>query len=127
MRKLIFSTLLILPLLAGAALAASSSGTVSAVNTRTGTLQLSNGATYYVPNRVMLSRYRQGDVVRIQYERREGLRVADDVVKTGSSEGATIVTPTRDVGVNKNFMNQKSDMCEPTPSNRNPCYDIGGQ
>lgn len=126
MRKLIFSTLLVLPLLAGAAFAASSSGTVSAVNTRTGTLQLSNGATYYVPNRVLLSRYRAGDEVRIQYEHRQGTRVADDVVKTGSSEG-TVVTPTRDVGVNKNFMNQKSDMCEPTSSNRNPCYDIGGQ
>lgn len=126
MRKLIFSTLLVLPLLAGAAFAASSSGTVSAVNTRTGILQLSNGATYYVPNRVLLSRYRQGDEVRIQYERREGLRVADDVVKTGEGSGP-VVTPTRDVGVNKNFTNQKSDMCEPTSSNRNPCYDIGGQ
>ena len=126
MRKLIFSTLLVLPLLAGAAFAASSSGTVSAVNTRTGILQLSNGATYYVPNRVLLSRYRQGDEVRIQYERREGLRVADDVVKTGEGSDP-VVTPTRDVGVNKNFMNQKSDMCEPTSSNRNPCYDIGGQ
>lgn len=126
MRKLFLSLLLTLPLMAGAAFAASDSGTVSAINVRTGNLQLSDGTTYYVPNRTLLSRYREGDVVRIQYERQQGTRVADEVVKTGSREGP-VVTPARDVGVNKNFANQKSKMCEPTSGNRNPCYDIGGQ
>jgi hypothetical protein len=128
MRKMIISLLFAIPLLAGAALAASDSGTVGRVDTRTGTLQLSDGATYYVPNRTMLSRYRQGDQVRISYEREQGMRVADDIMKTGEAEGAnTVVTPTRDVGVRKNFMNQKSKMCEPTADDKNPCYDIGGQ
>jgi hypothetical protein len=126
MRKLILSTLIALPLLTAAAFAASDSGVVSRVDTRNGTLQLSDGATYYVPNRVLLSRYRQGDEVSVQFERRQGIRVADEVVKTGA-RGGTVVTPTRDVGVNKNFTNQKSKMCEPTADSRNPCYDIGGQ
>jgi uncharacterized protein DUF1344 len=128
MRKLLLSLLLTLPLMAGAAFAASNNGTVSAVNTRTGTLQLSDGASYYVPNRTMLSRYHAGDEVRVRYERQQGMRVVDEIVKTGGAGNAgPVVTPTRDVGVNKNFSSQKSKMCEPTANNRNPCYDIGGQ
>jgi hypothetical protein len=128
MRKLIIPLMLALPLMAGAALAASDSGTVSAININTGLLRLSDGATYYTPNRLILNRLRQGDIVRIQYDREQGSRVAREVVRTGRSaaDGPTI-TPTRGDGVTKNFTEQKTKMCDPTPEDRNPCYDIGGQ
>jgi hypothetical protein len=125
MRKLIFSTLIAMPLLAGAAFAASDSGTVSDVNIYTGIVRLSDGATYYMPNRSALNRIREGDVVRIQYDREGGSRVARDIERTGRSAG-TVVTPTRAPGVRNNFGNN-DDMCEPTANDRNPCYNIGGQ
>jgi hypothetical protein len=125
MRKLIISTLIAIPLLAGAAFAASDSGTVSYVNAYTGTVRLSDGATYYMPNRIGLSGLRAGDVVRIQYDREGGSRIARDVERTGRSAN-TVVTPARGAGVNNNFT-VNSKMCEPTASDRNPCYNIGGQ
>jgi len=121
--------LLAIPLMGGAALAASDSGTVRSVNTVTGIIQLADGAQYYLADRVELSTFRPGDIVRIQYQRQTGARVASDVVKTGKTEAAVpVVTPARGAanGVNKNFGN-KDDMCKPTPSDRNPCYNIGGQ
>ncbi|MGE4253494.1 MAG: DUF1344 domain-containing protein [Parvibaculaceae bacterium] len=121
MRKLILSTLIALPLLTASVLAASDKGTVSYVNAYTGTVQLSDGATYYVPNRVLASKLRRGDVVRIEYDRDGGSRVVRDVERTGRIEG-TIITPARDVGVKKNFVNGKSHMCDARPDDPNPCY-----
>src|SRR5215216_6024639 len=96
MRKLILLMLLAIPLLGGAALAASDSGIVSAVNTRTGIIQLSDGARYYLADRVQLSTFRPGDLVRIQYQRRTGGPVASDIVKVGRTEGKIpVVTPAR--------------------------------
>ena len=127
MRKLIISLLFTLPLLAGAALAASSSGTVNAINVNTGTLRLSDGTTYYTPNRLTLNRLRTGDIVRIQYEREKGWRIVNDVVKTGRAKSfSTVITPARGAGVTKNFTTN-THLCDPTPERRNPCYDIGGQ
>jgi hypothetical protein len=126
MRKLIISLLIAVPLLGGAAYAASDSGTVSDINNYTGTVRLSDGATYYMPNRILLNRIREGDVVRIQYDREGGSRIARDIEKTGRTEGS-VVTPTRDVGVRNNFVSGKSTMCDPTPEDRNPCYNMGGQ
>lgn len=129
MRKLIMLMLLAIPLMGGAALAASDSGTVSAVNTRTGIIQLSDGATYYLANRVTLSTFRPGDVVRIRYERQTGGAVANDIVKTGRTEAKVpVVSPARAAarGARTNFGVQ-NDMCKPTPTDRNPCYNIGGQ
>ena len=66
MRKLIIIlSLMLLPLMGGAALAASDSGIVRSVNTVTGMLLLSDGASYYVPNRLTLSRFKRGDEVRL--------------------------------------------------------------
>jgi len=129
MRKLIMLMLLAIPLMGGAALAASNSGTVSAVNTRTGIIQLSDGATYYLANRVTLSTFRPGDVVRITYERQTGGAVANDIVKTGTTKAKVpVITPARAAarGVRNDF-GVKSDMCKPTATDRNPCYNIGGQ
>lgn len=127
MRKLIFTLMLLaLPLMGGAAFAASDSGTVHLVNTRTGMLQLADGSTYYVPNRLTLSRLRKGDTVRVQFERRTGGAVADEVVRTGRSRSAgPVVTPTRGApAVRKNFSINR-DMCKVTATS-NPCY-IGAQ
>jgi hypothetical protein len=127
MRKLIISLLLTFPLISGAALAASDTGTVNAININTGTLRLSDGTTYYTPNRLTLNRLRQGDTVRIQYDREAGTRVANDIVKTGRAKNAgPIIVPARGGGVTKNF-STNTHMCDPTPEDRNPCYDIGGQ
>lgn len=127
MRKLILSLLLTLPLMAGAALAASDRGTISAININTGMLRLSDGVTYYTPNRLTLNRLRQGDIVRIQYDREQGSRVAREVVRTGHAKSAgPVITPARGAGVDKNF-STNTHMCDPTPTDRNPCYDIGGQ
>jgi hypothetical protein len=129
MRKMILLMLLAIPLMGGAALAASVSGTVSSVNTRTGIVQLSNGATYYLADRVELSTLHPGDIVRIQYQRQTGARVASDIVKTGRTEAKVpVITPTRGAApaVRDNFTGN-SKMCAPTPTNRNPCYNIGGQ
>jgi hypothetical protein len=127
MRKLILPILLALPFMAGAAFAASDSGMVNAINVRTGTVQLSDGATYYAPNRVELSRLRLGDVVRIHYDREKGTRLVRDIVKTGHRDAArTVITPAAGAGTVKNFGVHR-DMCQPTSENRNPCYDIGGQ
>jgi hypothetical protein len=127
MRKIIITlTLLLLPLMGGAALAASDSGIVQSINNRTGILQLTDGATYYVPNRLRINLLQKGDRVRVQFERRAGDRVASEVVKTG--EGARevpVITPTRDAKrVNNNF-GVDSGMCKVTPTS-NPCY-IGAQ
>lgn len=127
MRKTIIAlTLLTLPLLGGAALAASDSGIVRSADTRTGMLQLSDGASYYVPNRLTLSRLQKGDTVRVQFERRTGAAVANDVVRTGRSQAAVpVVTPTRDAAsVKKNFAID-SGMCKVTATS-NPCY-VGAQ
>ncbi|MGE0007668.1 MAG: DUF1344 domain-containing protein [Parvibaculaceae bacterium] len=121
MRKLIISTLIAVPLLAASALAASHSGTVSYVNAYTGTVRLSDGGTYYVPNRIMASRLHQGDVVRLRYEREGASRVVRDVEKTGRSED-TVITPAGGGGVKKNFLERRSTMCDPRPDDRNPCY-----
>ena len=129
MRKFIITLMLLaLPLMGGAALAASDSGTVGSVNTRTGILQLTDGATYYVANRVRLSTFRQGDNVRIQYERRTGGSVASDIVKTGKSKTAVpVITPVRGSNAARNNFSGNSKMCSPTATDRNPCYNIGGQ
>ena len=121
MRKLIMSTLIAIPLLTASVFAASDSGTVSYVNAYTGTVRLSDGATYYVPNRLLASKVRQGDVVRIQYDRDGASRVARDIARTGS-KAAPVITPTRGEGVNKNFLNRKSTMCDARPDNKNPCF-----
>ena len=128
MRKLLMLMLLIVPLMGGAALAASDSGTVQYIDTRTGTLQLSDGAKYYVPNRLTLSRLHRGDKVSIQYERQKGARVAQGVEKTGTSEGSVpVITPARGsaAGVRNNFGVDR-DMCKATASSRNPCF-LGAQ
>ena len=128
MRKL-FLTLafLTLPLMGGAALAASDSGVVGSVNMRTGILQLTDGATYYVPNRLRLNRLQQGDTVRVEFERQTGGAVASGIEKTGSAEGAVpVVTPTRGGDVRNNFT-ANSKMCDATPDDKNPCYNVGGQ
>jgi hypothetical protein len=129
MRKLILLMLLAIPLMGGAALAASDSGTVSSVNNRTGIVQLSDGATYYLADRVQLSTIRPGDIVRVQYQRRTGGAVASDIVKTGRTEAKVpVVTPARAAatGVRSNLVTN-SKMCEPTATNRNPCHNVGGQ
>ena len=123
MRKLIFLMLLAIPLMGGAALAASVSGTVSSVNTRTGIVQLSNGATYYLADRVQLSTVRPGDIVRIQYQRQTGARVVSDLVKTGRTEAKVpVITPTRGAppAVRNNFGVDKG-MCKKTATS-NPCF-----
>ncbi|WP_162913986.1 DUF1344 domain-containing protein [Taklimakanibacter lacteus] len=127
MRKLIITlSLLLLPLMGGAALAASDSGTVRFVDTRTGMLQLADGASYYVPNRLPLSRLKKGDTVRIQFENRTGGPVVSKIVRTGSSDRAVpVITPARDARrVNKNF-GIDNGMCKVTATS-NPCY-IGAQ
>lgn len=127
MRKMIIALMLLaLPLMGGAALAASDSGTVHLVNTRTGILQLADGATYYVPNRLTLSRLQKGDTVRVQFERRTGAAVANEIVRTGRGQGAApVITPTRDAArVQKNF-GVDSGMCKVTATS-NPCY-LGAQ
>lgn len=128
MRKL-FITLafLTLPLMGGAALAASDNGVVRSVDTRTGILQLADGASYYVPNRLTLSRLQKGDTVRVQFDRTTGHAVASDVERTGRSQGAVpVVSPTRGNPVNKNFVTN-SKMCDATADDKNPCYNVGGQ
>lgn len=126
MRKLIMLMLLAIPLMAGGALAASDTGIVNSVNTRTGILQLSDGATYYVPNRLPLSRLKAGDEVRIQYERRKGGSVASDVETTGRSDvDSTVVSPVSRARVRNNF-GVDSGMCKATADRSNPCY-IGAQ
>ena len=129
MRKFMFLMLLAIPLMGGAALAASVSGTVSSINTRTGIVQLSNGATYYLADRVRLSTVRPGDIVRIQYERQTGARVASDIVKTGRTAARIpVITPASGAApaVRDNFSGN-THMCDPTPTDRNPCHNIGGQ
>lgn len=127
MRKMIIALMLLaLPLMGGAALAASDNGTVHQVNTRTGILQLADGATYYVPNRLTLSRLQKGDTVRVQFERRTGGPVANEVVKTGRTQGAApVITPTRDAARVKNNFGVDTGMCKVTATS-NPCY-IGAQ
>lgn len=127
MRKMIIALMfLTLPLMGGAALAASDSGTVHQVNTRTGILQLADGATYYVPNRLTLSRLQKGDTVRVQFERRTGAAVANEIVKTGRTKGAVpVITPTRDAARVHNNFGVDTGMCKITPTS-NPCY-IGAQ
>lgn len=123
MRKFMFLMLLAIPLMGGAALAASVSGTVSSVNTRTGIVQLSNGATYYLADRVRLSTVRPGDIVRIQYQRETGARVVSDIVKTGRTAAKLpVITPTRGAApaVRNNFGVDKG-MCKRT-ANSNPCF-----
>ena len=129
MRKLIITLMLLaLPLMGSAALAASDSGTVRSVNTRTGILQLTDGATYYVSNRVRLSTFRPGDTVRIQYERRTGGSVASDIVKTGKAKTAIpVITPVRGSNAIRNNFTGNSKMCAPTATDKNPCYNVGGQ
>lgn len=88
---------------------------------------LSRGAVYDTPNRLTLNRLHQGDTVRIQYDREAGTRVANDIVKTGRARNAgTVIIPARGGDVVKNF-STNTHMCDPTPGDRNPCYDIGGQ
>jgi hypothetical protein len=123
MRKLILLMLLAIPLMGGAALAASDSGTVSSVNTRTGIVQLSDGTTYYLADRVRLSTVRPGDIVRIQYQRRTGGAVASDIVKTGRTEAKVpVVTPARGAApaVRNNF-GVDHGMCKKTATT-NPCF-----
>lgn len=127
MRKLIITlSLLLLPLMGGAALAASDSGIVQSINNRTGILQLTDGATYYVPNRLSINLLQKGDKVRVQFERRAGDRVAREVVKTGEAgRNAPVITPARDAKrVNNNF-GVDSGMCKVTATS-NPCY-VGAQ
>ena len=127
MRKLIFTlSLLLLPLMGGAALAASDSGIVRSVNTVTGMLLLSDGASYYVPNRLALSRFKTGDEVRVRFERRTGGPVASQVVKTGeTARDVPVITPARDAKrINNNF-GPDNGMCKMSPGH-NPCY-IGAQ
>ncbi len=127
MRKLIIIlSFLALPLMSGAALAASDSGIVRFIDTRTGTLQLSDGATYYVPDRVSLSRFKKGDEVRIRYQRRTGDRVASDVIKMGETQAKVpVITPARgNAGVHKNFV-ADPNMCKVTATS-NPCH-VGAQ
>ena len=122
MRRLIISTLVALPLLTAAAFAASDHGVVSDVNAYTGTMRLSDGTSYYVPNRVMASQVHEGDVVRIQYDRDGASRVVRDVVTTGHI-GGTVITPAAGkAGPKKNFMQKKDAMCKARPDNRNPCF-----
>lgn len=126
MRKLILLALLAIPLMGGAALAASDSGTVYSVDTRTGMLRLTDGASYYVSDRARLSTLRKGDIVRIDYEPRKGGPVAGDIVKTGRTENVrTVISPTRGGGVQNNFT-ANSDMCKATAGNPNPCH-LGAQ
>ena len=128
MRKLLMLMLLIAPMMSGAALAASDNGVVRFIDTRTGTLELSDGVKYYVPNRLTLSRLHQGDRVSIQYERQKGARVAQGVEKTGVVKGSVpVITPARGAaaGVRNNFGVDR-DMCKATATSRNPCY-IGAQ
>jgi hypothetical protein len=108
-------------LLTASVFAASDSGTVSYVNAYTGTVRLSDGATHYVPNRVSASKVRQGDVMRIQYDRDGTSRLAREISRTGS-KAAPVITPTRGEGVDKNLLNRKSTMCDPRPDNNNPCF-----
>jgi hypothetical protein len=128
MRKLLMLMLLITPLMGSAALAASDSGVVRFIDTRTGTLELSDGVKYYVPNRLTLSRLHQGDKVSIQYERQTGARVAQEVERTGARSGnVPVITPARGAaaGVRNNFVIDR-DMCKATASSRNPCF-LGAQ
>ena len=127
MRKLIITlSLMLLPLMGGAALAASDSGIVRSANTVTGMLLLSDGASYYVPNRITLSRIKKGDEVRVRFERRTGGPVASQVVKTGETANEVrVITPARDAKrINNNF-GPDNGMCKTSPGH-NPCY-LGAQ
>lgn len=124
MRKMLLSLLCAVPLLTGAAFAASDSGTVSSANARTGMLRLADGVTYYVPNRGTFSWVRPGDAVSIDYDRTADGRVANEVSRIDSGEST--ISPVKGEAVRKNFVNGKSTMCDATADEKNPCY-IGAQ
>jgi hypothetical protein len=82
MKKLIASTLVALPLIATAALAAAmtDTGTIKKMSASKGTLELSDGKNFSVPKSIKLSAFKMNEKVTVTYTTTNGKMLATSVV-----------------------------------------------
>jgi hypothetical protein len=81
MKKLIASTLIALPLLTTAALAAAQTdtGVIKRLSTSKGTLELSDGRTFSVPKSIKLGAFKANEKVTVVYTLANGKMMATSV------------------------------------------------